>query len=98
VKFRYKYPKESRSLEIVHVIQGDAKAPSTNFVFASSVVEFGLLLRESKFMGSANFAQVMDRAQSALGEDPGNYRADFLVLVEMAANAGDVLAEFSERE
>jgi len=57
---------------------------SENFRFASAVVEFGLLLRDSQFKGSASFATVTTRAKGALGQDNEGYRAEFLELVGKA--------------
>jgi len=55
-------------------------------------VEFGLLLRESQFKGSASFSTVTTRAKGALGQDNEGYRAEFLELVGKASKllASDV--------
>jgi Ca-activated chloride channel family protein len=54
------------------------------------VAEWGLLLRDSEFKGSATWAQVEDLAAGALarGRDPDGYRSDFLRLVRESARLG----------
>jgi len=48
------------------------------------VAEFGLLLRDSRFKGSASYSSVSSRARMALGDDPNGYRAEFIQLAEAA--------------
>jgi RNA polymerase sigma factor (sigma-70 family) len=62
----------------------DTGAPSQNFRFASAVAEFGLLLRDAQFKGTAGFDAVLDRARGAKGADDDGYRAEFIRLVEQA--------------
>ena len=57
---------------------------SETFDFASSVVEFGLLIRNSAYKADANFDNVISRAQANIGEDEHSYRAEFVELVEIA--------------
>jgi len=45
------------------------------------VAEFAMLLRDSEFKADASLEQVKKLAQSALGQDPHAYRAEFLTLV-----------------
>ena len=40
-------------------------APTDDFRFASAVVEFGLLLRDSPFKGKANWDSIQERAESS---------------------------------
>jgi Ca-activated chloride channel family protein len=46
------------------------------------VAEFGLLLRDSQFKGDATYAQVLQLAKEAKGQDEAGYRAEFIRLVE----------------
>jgi len=55
-----------------------------DFKFASAVVEFGMLLRDSPYKGTASWASAMERARTAKGTDSEGYRAEFIKLVEMA--------------
>ena len=45
---------------------------------------FGLLLRDSKYKGTASFERVLQIAESSLTDDPGGYRAEFIRLVQRA--------------
>ncbi|MCD4782165.1 MAG: von Willebrand factor type A domain-containing protein [Candidatus Omnitrophica bacterium] len=86
IKLRYKNPSEntSRLIEIpIHQSDGEA-APSDNFNFASSVAEFGLLLRHSPFKASASYDNVLRRARGTIQIDPYGYRKEFISLVEKA--------------
>ena len=57
---------------------------SDNLRFAAAVAEFGLLLRDSRYKGNANFNSVNNLVESSLGSDLKNYRNDFLDLVRKA--------------
>jgi len=57
---------------------------SGNFVWSAAVAEFGMILRDSKYKGSATFTSVAELARSARGPDREGYRAEFIALVEMA--------------
>ncbi|MDD3567029.1 MAG: von Willebrand factor type A domain-containing protein [Bacteroidales bacterium] len=84
VKLRYKNPGESTSQLITQVLI-EAKTESTsNLQFASSVAEFGMLLRESEFKGTSSFANALGRAKKAKGNDEFGYKTDFIKMVEMA--------------
>ena len=85
IKFRYKAPDENTSKLITQVVL-DKKTnnPSENCRFSSSVAEFGMLLRDSKFKGEANFKDVLSLARESKGKDDEGYRAEFIRLVEMA--------------
>jgi Ca-activated chloride channel family protein len=87
VKLRYKEPDQTQSkLLSVGVLDKNARIEnaSENLKFASAVAEFGLLLRDSRYKGTANFNSVNCLAQNALGGDLKNYRSEFLQLVEKA--------------
>lgn len=84
VKFRYKEPNGSVSQLIETTVSATSKNPSEDFAFIQSVVEFGLILRESKYAGTANLEAVLSRALAAKGEDPFGYRGEFILLVEKA--------------
>lgn len=89
VKFRYKEPTDSVSKLIVHPLQGKTKsfdAASENLRFASSVAEFGMLLRNSPYKGNSSFEHVEKAATAAKGKDTDGYRAEFLKLIKTAAS------------
>jgi Ca-activated chloride channel family protein len=85
VKFRYKAPDGDESRLFTHTVLDEARSrPSPEFRFQTAVVEFGLLLRQSEFRGTADVARVLERARGAMGEDENGYRAEFVRLVEAA--------------
>jgi Ca-activated chloride channel homolog len=87
LKVRYKKPDEDVSNLIEKKItEKDVKSKSLsdNFVFASAVAEFGMLLRNSEFKGgNASYPAVVARAQQAKGNDKYGYRSEFIKLVEV---------------
>lgn len=87
IKFRYKEPTASESKLITEVLQDkktDFSAVSENARFSATVAEFGMLLRDSKFKGNSNYANILAMARSSKGKDEDGYRAEFIRLVEMA--------------
>jgi Ca-activated chloride channel family protein len=65
VKIRYKKPDGNKSSLITKAIQQKItplEKTSNNFRFTSSVAEFGLVLRNSKYKGEASFISVLKRA------------------------------------
>lgn len=87
IKFRYKEPKEKTSKLMTHIVTDQKNAfdtTSENCRFSVAVAEFGMLLRDSKFKGDADFKSVMTLAKSAKGADEEGYRAEFIKLVEIA--------------
>jgi Ca-activated chloride channel homolog len=87
IKFRYKKPNEDKSRLIEHAVKNDLKTlkqSSDNFRFAASVAQFGMLLRNSEFMGRSNYNNVIQLAKSALGKDGEGYRQEFLKMAENA--------------
>jgi Ca-activated chloride channel homolog len=88
VKFRYKKPVETNSILLETVVSNQAKpfnTASENLRFASAVAEFGMLLTESKFKGSAGYSDVLRIAKAAQGKDSEGYRREFLTMVEKAS-------------
>ena len=87
IKFRYKAPDETTSKLITHVVldkKTNSNSVSENCRFSCSVAEFGMLLRDSKFKGEANFKDVLTLARASKGKDEEGYRSEFIRLVEMA--------------
>ncbi len=86
LKFRYKAPDGDTSKKVVeHVKKSDIEtdSPSANFEFATSVAEFGMILRDSEHKGRASIESLIARAKKAKGEDAEGYRAQFISLAEM---------------
>lgn len=87
IKFRYKKPNGKTSMEMAHVIQGQAHniyQADPNARFAASVAMFGMLLRRSEYKGTANYDKVLGLATAAKGEDAEKYRSEFISLVKKA--------------
>lgn len=87
VKLRYKQPEgdESRLIEMPAIDRGmKVGEASRDFVWATAVAEFGLVLRNSGHKGNATLAAVQELAGTAIGSDPHGHRAEFLRLVQSA--------------
>jgi Ca-activated chloride channel family protein len=92
VKMRYKEPDGDVSKEVSAVLPDGAekKAMPEDFRFATAVVEFGLLLRDSPHKGSASYTTVLERAGTSSSFDPNGHRAEFIQLVRRAAGLSGV--------
>jgi Ca-activated chloride channel family protein len=87
LKMRYKAPDGDASKKLEWPVTDDGKAfaaASQDFQFATAAAGFGLLLRDSQYKGNLTYGAVLEVAQSALGEDTGGYRAEFVELVRKA--------------
>ena len=84
VKLRYKNLNSSSSekMELPVIISDKNKVASPDFTFASAVIMFGQLLRNSDFKGSATFDDVISLARKGLGDDKMGYRREFIRLAE----------------
>jgi Ca-activated chloride channel family protein len=87
VKLRYKDP-DGDSSKLLQEAVIDQSAPfessSSNFKFAVSVAEFGMLLRQSDFKQEASFDHVIRTATQAMGTDKEGYRSEFIKLAKSA--------------
>ena len=92
LKVRYKRPGAANGAEIVRAVtSADAfesveKAPES-MRFAAAVAGFGQLLRGGRYTGAFGYDDVVALAQSARGDDPFGYRAEFVRLARMAKSA-----------
>lgn len=87
LKFRYKSPKESKSILIKEVVTDKGvnfSNTSDNFRFSASVAGFGMLLRDSKFKGDLSYKKVIDMASGSIGKDENGYRAEMIDLIKKA--------------
>ncbi|MEC9241366.1 MAG: YfbK domain-containing protein, partial [Gemmatimonadota bacterium] len=84
VKLRYKEPdgEQSRLVEMPVFSWDEVDVASSDLRFASAVAAWGMILRDSEYTKDFRLSEVLALAGSALGEDAGGYRADFLRLVE----------------
>ncbi len=94
VKMRYKHPDSDKSRELSAPLKGDGSGRASEDVrFASAVAEFGLLLRDSPYKGTASFDAVIERAAGALGSDPNGHRKEFVELARKAKGLTDRATE-----
>ncbi|WP_246117537.1 vWA domain-containing protein [Cellulomonas composti] len=84
VHVRYKHPGADESTEVVFRAGADSYTtrPTTDFRFASAVVEFALAVTESDNAEDASPRRARERAQAALGEDPYGLRSEFVGLID----------------
>ncbi len=85
LKLRYKAPDGNVSKLITTPVidkNKDWENTSENFLWSAAVAEFGMLLRESKFVQAADVQSVLKLARSAKGNDEEGYRSEFIRLVE----------------
>jgi Ca-activated chloride channel family protein len=95
VKLRYKEPESSKSNLVTRIVSSAPTGANADFDFASAVAEFGLLLRDSKYRGSATFDAVARLAQKNLGADRDGMRQEFISLVRRAS---ELSADVSMKE
>ena len=87
LRLRYKQPEAAKSQLIEGAFSDSGKRfgeASPDFRFASAVAAFGMKLRGSQHAAGTTLAAVEEYAAGALGDDPGNYRAEFVDLVRLA--------------
>ena len=92
MKIRYKQPDSETSQLLSTAITPAIAFNSVNEApdyarFAAAVAGFGQLLRGGQYTGTYSYDDVTMLAQSARGDDPYNYRGEFLSLVQMAQTA-----------
>ena len=89
VNLRYKLPEESESnlfcVTLDRKVDDPVAMPEGDFKFAASVAAYGMLLRDSKHKGEADWDWVLKAANESLGEDSKGYRTEFVSLVRQAA-------------
>ncbi len=88
VKIRYKEPDGEKSREIREVLKDKPARlarTSDDFRFSAAVAMFGLVLRDSEHKGNATLEGAVSLARNAMGNDPFQYRAEFVSVVERTA-------------
>lgn len=86
VKLRYKSPDGDKSTLISTVVSTDQIEDelSEDLSFASAAAALGMILRDSKFKGDADFEMVQQLARNGKGTDEHGYRSEFIKLAELA--------------
>lgn len=93
VKLRYKQPEGETSILRQYPLEGEAvgfEAAERDFQWAASMVEFGMLLRDSRFVGNASWSGLLEQATSAAGISPDADRKECLEMMQMAAELSDI--------
>ena len=92
LKFRYKKPDGDTSILLEHAVTDKMinKNSSDNLNWSAAVASFGMILRESEFVGKSNYQMVLELAKSSKGTDQYGYRGEFIQMVEnMRTLAGE---------
>ena len=87
IKLRYKKPDGMKSMLMEKSVKGyvnEIEDASDNLRFAAAVSEFGMILRNSEYTGSATVDEAVKLAKSARGDDDEGYRSEFIRLMETA--------------
>lgn len=95
LRLRYKPPTGKHKSRLIEkaVSPRDIGRTGDNFLLASAVAEFGLLLRDSKHKGTASWAQARARAAaSAKNFDPNGYRQEMVKLLDAAEKLSSLTA------
>ncbi len=84
LKIRYKEPEGSESKLLTYPVAADiySAEASDNLVFASAVAQYGMLLRDSQYSGSATYQSILAQLDSRDGLLSDDYRTDFRRIVE----------------
>lgn len=90
VKLRFKPMDSEKSLLLTQTVTKeqitDFNQQSDDFRFASSVLGFAHILKQSAYLQSMSYAQLIAMAQQAKGQDEFGYRAQFIQLLRSAEN------------
>lgn len=93
LKLRYKKPDGKKSIKIDLPVKMDlVKNTSDNFRFSASVASFGMLLRNSEFVGETTLDSVLELAENSKGTDENGYRSEFIQLLKMVDDL-DLMAD-----
>lgn len=84
IKLRYKNPDEDKSKLFSKTLVDGGKSfseASESFRFASSVAAYGMILRNSKYKGSAKLDHIIKSAGQSRSFDPNGYKKEFMDLL-----------------
>jgi Ca-activated chloride channel family protein len=87
VNMRYKDPGATvaKEFQLRHTRSDTITKPSNDFMFASSVLAYGMLLRKSEHSGDLNWEWVIKTAESHRGDDKNGLRSEFIQLAKAAS-------------
>ena len=85
IEAHYKDPKTSEDKEVANDVAVYNSNRSEDFAFQALVVEFGLILRDSKYKGNSNFDYIIDTYENGLSVNcKDSEKDDFCQLVKRA--------------
>nr|WP_086938218.1 VWA domain-containing protein [Thaumasiovibrio occultus] len=89
VKVRYKLPEDDNSELLTTIVARDALLTSFNkasesFQFAAASAAFAQKLKDNSYVETLDYAQIAEIANNNRGDDPFNYRGEFVKLVQLA--------------
>ena len=85
-KLRYKHPGEADSRLIEQAILPGMGEQSDDVRFSAAIAGFGQLLTGGEHLGGWGYAEAIDLANSAKGEDAYGYRAEAVNLMRLASS------------
>lgn len=88
VNIRYKEPDKSESKLLSYPVDSKSytKTPSENILFASSVAQFGMLLRKSEYKGTSTYKSLLDTLSQLDCVKNDQYKKEFVTLVKKVNN------------
>ncbi len=97
LRVRYKLPGENDSKLIERPITNSDAADTLDNVdpetrWAVAVAAFGQLIRDEPYLNGFSYADIIELAKPAVGEDPFGYRAEFLQLARLAETGEALLS------
>jgi len=89
VSIRYKLPDEDTSLLESYPVTEEQYSgdPSENLKFAACVAQFGMLLRDSEYKGTATYESILQTLSGLYCVNADEYKEEFYSLVKTVANA-----------
>lgn len=86
VRLRYKLPDRDESTLFTHPVSSfhDVLNPSAKFVFASTVAQLGLVLRQSQYLDDKDISSLDNRILEAFSDPEADAIAELLALIEKA--------------
>ena len=85
IKFRYKKPDENKSRLITKVATlSSSKKVSDNYKLSAGIINFGMLLRKSKFATNMNYDRALDLVKSVNLPDSQDSQQELIQLIKTA--------------
>ncbi|WP_299715033.1 von Willebrand factor type A domain-containing protein [uncultured Tenacibaculum sp.] len=82
VKFRYKKPSGTKSIELVKTVKDREVSASNDMSFVSAVALFGMHLRKSQYKSDSKIEDVIALGEKGRGKDEEGFRGEFVRLVK----------------